>query len=79
MRCTALLVPERDPDVYVAYVPVLDVTTQGSTIEAALAAAREAVTLARRGLVADGEPVLEEPPGAITASVELPTPARLTA
>ena len=28
MRYTVLLLPETDPGVYVAYVPVLDVTTQ---------------------------------------------------
>ena len=74
MRYTVLLLPETDPDVYVAYVPVLDVTTQGDTFEEALTAAREAAILAVRGMMADGEEVPTEPAGAITASIDVPVP-----
>lgn len=74
MRYTVLLLPETDPGVYVAYVPVLDVTTQGDTFEEALSAAREAATLAVRGLIADGEEIPTEPGGAITASIDVPVP-----
>jgi predicted RNase H-like HicB family nuclease len=74
MRYTVLLLPETDPDVYVAYVPVLDVVTQGDTFEEALVAAREAATLAVRAMLRDGEDVPPEPAGAIVASVEVPVP-----
>lgn len=77
MRYTVLLLPETDPDVYVAYVPVLGVTTQGGTREEALVAAREAAVLALRGMLEDDEEIPNEPPGAITASIEISVPAVL--
>jgi predicted RNase H-like HicB family nuclease len=76
MRYTVLLLPESDPEVYVAYVPVLGVTTEGRTFEEAVTAAHEAATLAVRGLVADGEEVPTEPAGAVVASVDVPVPSQ---
>ena len=40
MRYTVLLLPGEDPDVYVAFVPALDVVTQGESIDDAVRAAR---------------------------------------
>ena len=75
MRYSVLLLPETDPDVYVAYVPVLGVVTQGDTLEDALVAAREAAVLAVRGMAADGEEVPTEPAGAVVSAVEVTIPA----
>lgn len=74
MRYTTLLLPGHEPDVYVAFVPVLDVVTQGGTIAEALVAAREAATLAIRGMIEDGEEVPVEPPGAIVEAIDVPVP-----
>jgi predicted RNase H-like HicB family nuclease len=74
VRYTVLLLPETDPAVHVAYVPVLGVVTQGRTREEALVAAREAAALALQDLVADGEEVYAEPPGAIVETIEVPLP-----
>ena len=79
MRHTALLLPETDPDVYVVYVPVLGVVTQGKSFEEALVAAREAATLAVAGLADDGEEIPAEPAGAVVASVDVPVPAQAAA
>ena len=74
MRYTVLLLPEADPEVYVAYVPVLGVVTQGRTKEDALVAAREAATLALQDLIEDGEEVFAEPAGAIVETIDVPVP-----
>ena len=74
MRYTVLLTPETDPDVYVAYVPVLGVVTQGATIEAALTAAREAATVALAAMVDDGEDVPIEPTDGVIAAIDVPVP-----
>ena len=74
MRYTVLLLPETDPEVHVAYVPVLGVVTQGRTREDALSAAREAATLALEDLVDDGEETYAEPPGAIVETIDVPLP-----
>lgn len=79
MRYTVLLLPETDPDVHVAYVPVLGVVTQGPTREDALVAAREAATLAIEDLVQEGEEVYAEPPGAIVETIEVPLPVPVEA
>lgn len=81
VRYTVLLLPETDPEVHVAYVPVLGVVTQGRTREDALVAAREAATLALEDLIGEGEEVYAEPPGAIveTIDVPIPVPAEATA
>ncbi len=74
MRYTVLLLPETDPELYVAYVPVLGVVTQGRTREDALVAAREAATLALQDLIEDGDEVYAEPPGAVVETIEVPGP-----
>ena len=74
MRYTVLLLPETDPEVYVAYVPVLGVVTQGRSREDALVAAREAATLALQDLIQDGEEVFAEPAGAIVETIDVPAP-----
>lgn len=81
MRYTVLLLPETDPEVHVAYVPVLGVVTQGRTVADALVAAHEAASLALQDLVDEGEEVYAEPPGAImeTIEVDVPVPAGATA
>lgn len=73
MRYTILLTPEVDPNVYVAYVPVLGIVTQGATVEAALEAAREATQLEIVSWLDDGEDFPVEPAGGIVASIEGPT------
>lgn len=77
MRYTTLLTSEVDPNVFVAYVPVLGIVTQGATVEAALEAAREATYLEIMGRLDDNEDVPVEPAGCIVASseVEVPVPA----
>ncbi|MBA2521125.1 MAG: type II toxin-antitoxin system HicB family antitoxin [Chloroflexia bacterium] len=77
MQYTVLLTPETDPDVYVVYVPVLGVVTQGATVEAALEAAQEAAYLDIMGRLDDGEDVPVEPDGQIVAriAVTVPVPA----
>jgi predicted RNase H-like HicB family nuclease len=79
VRYTALLLPGHEPGVYVAFVPALDLVTQGEGIEGAIQAAREAATLAVRGLVRDGEEVPVEPAGGIVAGIEVAVPAEATA
>ncbi|MDQ3693432.1 MAG: type II toxin-antitoxin system HicB family antitoxin [Chloroflexota bacterium] len=80
MQYTVLLTPETDPDVYVVYVPVLGVVTQGATVEAALEAAQEAAYLDIMGWPDDGEDVPVEPDGQIVAriAVAVPVPTGVT-
>ena len=68
-RYTVLLY--REEGVYAALIPVLGVATQGTTVEHALAMAREAAELHIRGLIADDEPVLEEEEPPIIAAVDV--------
>lgn len=75
MRYTILLTPEVNPNVYVAYVPVLGIVTQGATVDAALDAAREATYLEIMGRLDDGEDVPVEPASGIVASIEIEVPA----
>ena len=81
MRYTVLLFPGEDPEVYVAFVPGLDVATQGEGIDGALAAAREASILALEEMIERGDEILVEPEGAIveTIDVSLPVPTRTPA
>ncbi len=74
MRYTVLLLPETDPEVYVAYGPVLAIVTQGRSREDALVAAREAATLALRDLIEDGEEVFAETGAAIVETIDVPVP-----
>jgi predicted RNase H-like HicB family nuclease len=76
-RYTVLLY--EDAGVHAALVPVLDVATQGATVEEALAMAQEAATLQVRGLIEDGEPVLIEHSPPIVAEIEVVVPAEVTA
>lgn len=79
MRYTVLLVPGEDPAVYVAYVPGLDVTTQGEGRAGALAAAHEASILAIEDMIERGEEILAEPPGAIVETIEVDVPVPMGA
>ena len=57
---------------YVAVIPAFgDLATQGSTVEDALDMARDAIQVATRGLIEDGEPVPEEDAPPIVASVDV--------
>jgi predicted RNase H-like HicB family nuclease len=76
-RYTVLLFQEEG--VYSALVPVLGVATFGTTVEHALEMAREAAELHVRGLIEDGEPVLEEEAPPIVASVDIAVPVHATA
>jgi predicted RNase H-like HicB family nuclease len=71
-RYTVLLFWE--DDAYAALVPALGIASQGDTIEAALAMAKEATELHIQGLIEDGEPVLEEESPPIIASIEIAVP-----
>ena len=70
MRYTVVLVPDLELGGYVAYVPVVGVTTQGESIDEALAMAADAAGLMLDVRVEDGEELPEEPPGTIVASIE---------
>ena len=71
---TALLLPGREPDVSVAFVPAPDVVTQGGTVAAALVAARAAAIGAVRGTIEEGEEPSAAPPGAIVETIDVPVP-----
>ena len=70
-RYTVVLVPDRRDGGYVASVPVVGVTTQGETIDEALAMAAEAAGGRLEVLAEDGEWLPTEAPGAIVGSVEV--------
>ena len=75
MRYTVVLVP--DSSGYVAYVPTIPgCTTQGDSIEEALAMAQDAATALLASRAAHGEWLPEEAPGTVVASVEVPVPGR---
>jgi|GraSoiStandDraft_28_1057319.scaffolds.fasta_scaffold1009270_1 antitoxin HicB len=58
---TVLLDPDPESGTYTVTVPALPgVVTQGSSVEDAIAQAREAIQVHIEGLLADGEPVPEE-------------------
>ena len=68
-RYTVLLHPGEE--CYVAVIPAFgDLATQGRTVQEALDMARDAIQVATRGLVEDGEPVPEEDSPPIVASVD---------
>lgn len=69
-RYTVLLYPSLEGG-YAAIVPLLDIATQGDTVEHALAMAHEAAELRIRALIADREPVLEEDQPPIVAAVDV--------
>ena len=72
-RFTVLLYHEEGG--YSAVVPVLNVASQGDTVEEALAMAQEAAELKVEWLVEHGEPVLEEDKPPIVASIKVKVPA----
>ena len=78
-RYTILLYPEPDGG-YSVLIPAFGLlATQGETVEEALEMAKDAIAVAARGLVEDGEdvPIEELPP--LVASVEAPVPEPATA
>ena len=80
MRYTVLVVPGEEPGIHVVYVPVLDVTTQGNSLEHALAMAQEASELVIEDMVDRGEELPTEPVGgAVIASIEVAVPAAVPA
>jgi predicted RNase H-like HicB family nuclease len=74
MRYTVLLLPDSETGVYVAYVPALGVTTQGTSVEDALTMAREAGELVIEDMVERGEEVPVEETGAVVSSIEVGVP-----
>ncbi len=69
---TILLDPDPDDGTYTVTVPALPgVVTQGATVEAAIAMAKDAIQCHIEGLAADGEPIPEEHqhPEMLTVSV----------
>lgn len=64
---------------YAVLTPVLGLATQGESIDEALAMAKEAAELQIRGLVEDGEPVLEEEAPPIVAAIDVAVPATASA
>jgi antitoxin HicB len=69
-RYTVLLYPGEG--CFVAVIPAFgDLATQGRTVEEALDMAKDAIHVATRGLIEDGEPVPEEDPSPIVAAVEV--------
>ncbi len=59
---TILLHPDQEEGGYTVTVPALPgVVTEGDTLEEAIAMARDAIKLHIESLIADGEPVPQEP------------------
>lgn len=70
-RYTVLLYPDPDGG-YSVLVPAFGLlATQGDTVEEALAMAKDAIEVATRGLIEDGEDVPEGDAFPIVASVEV--------
>jgi predicted RNase H-like HicB family nuclease len=76
-RFTVLLYPSEEGG-FAALVPLLDVATQGDTVEHALNMAHEAAELRIRSLVRDGEPVLAEDQAPIVAAIDVTVPIEVT-
>ncbi|MBI2863973.1 MAG: type II toxin-antitoxin system HicB family antitoxin [Chloroflexi bacterium] len=71
-RYTLLLIPDPDEGGYTVRVPALPgVTTEGDTLEEAIANARDAIALWIRSAERHGEPIPEEelPPQTVTIDV----------
>ena len=73
-RYTILLYPDEEDGGYAVLIPLLGVATMGTTVEHALAMAKEAAELHVQGLIEDGEPVLEEETPPIVASIDIAIP-----
>jgi len=74
MRYTVLLLPDSETGVFVAYVPALGVTTQGASVEDALAMAKEASELVVEDMTERGEDVPVEELGAVVSSIDVALP-----
>jgi predicted RNase H-like HicB family nuclease len=74
MRYTVLLLPDSETGVFVAYVPALGVTTQGTSVEDALAMAKEASELVIEDMAERGEDVPLEEAGAVVSSIDVELP-----
>lgn len=77
-RYTVLLYPAESGG-FVAVIPMFDLATEGETVEHALEMARDATELHIRGLIEDGEPVLEEESPPIVAAIDVAVPVEATA
>lgn len=78
MRYTVVLIPEEGSGRYVAYVPAIPgCTTQGNSVEEALARAQDAATGMLILAIEHNEDIPTEPAGAIVANmtVDVPIPA----
>jgi predicted RNase H-like HicB family nuclease len=71
MRYSVILLPSAEIDGYVAYVPAVDVVTQGYSIGHALEMAAEAAGLKLDALVDAGDEIPSEGAGVIFTSVEV--------
>jgi predicted RNase H-like HicB family nuclease len=79
-RYTVILVPEPDGSAYTVIVPLLPgVVTFGSTVDEALAKAREAITCHIEGLADDGEQLPVESEELIVTGVEIVLPITASA
>lgn len=76
-RYTVLLFQEEG--VYSALVPVLNLATQGDTVEHALAMAREAIELRLSSMLEHDEFVPEEESAPIVAAVDVQVPVKVIA
>jgi predicted RNase H-like HicB family nuclease len=72
MRYTVVLVPDEEIGGYVAYVPAVGVTTQGDSIDDALAMAADAAGLKLDVMVENGEELPSEETQAFVALVDVP-------
>jgi antitoxin HicB len=73
-RYTILLYHDEEDRGYSVLIPLLGVATQGESLDEAMAMAKEAAELHVRGLIEDGEPVLEEEEPPIVASIDITIP-----
>lgn len=78
-RYTILLYRDEEEGGYAVLIPLFGVATQGESLDEAMAMAKEAAELHIRGLIEDGEPVLEEGDPPIVASIEVAIPVPTTA
>jgi antitoxin HicB len=78
-RYTILLYHDEEEGGYAVLIPLLGVATQGESLDEAMAMAKEAAELHVRGLIEDGEPVLEEEEPPIVASVDIAVPVPVSA
>jgi predicted RNase H-like HicB family nuclease len=76
-RYTVLLF--REEGIYSALVPVLNLATQGDTVEHALEMAHEAIALRLSSLLENDEFVPEEESAPLVATVEIASPVQAVA